>query len=157
MKNINWKYTLGEILIVIIGITIAFSLNKCSLEKENKKLSKMYLVNLRSDLEHDKATLEKNILTFETKVKKIIDVKKLLNSGQTINASHNMLIFEIYDLEKFKPNNVTYNTLLNSGDFKLIRDFELRKAIEAHYNNVYDKIIAEYARLENIHKAFLAE
>ena len=37
MKKIDWQYTFGEILIVIIGISIAFSLNKCSENQQNNE------------------------------------------------------------------------------------------------------------------------
>ncbi len=37
MKKINWKYAFGEILIVIIGISIAFAMNKCATDSKNEK------------------------------------------------------------------------------------------------------------------------
>ncbi len=157
MKSINWKYALGEILIVIIGITIAFSLNKCSVQKENNQLSEMYLANLTRDLEQDKKNLEDNLEKIEIKSKKINNITALLGPESILEGRHNALIFEVSELEKFKPNNVTYNTLINSGDFKLIKDFELRKAIEEHYNNTYNTILSDYLRLENIHKVYLAD
>lgn len=157
MKKINWKYALGEILIVILGITIAFSLNKCAVQKENETLVTMYLDNLTSDLQQDKNTLEVNLEQFKTKRNKINSLTAILGSDAVLNGQHNAMVFEVSELEKFKPNNVTYNTLVNSGDFKLIKDFELRKAIEAHYNNTYNTIQSEYLRLENIHKVYLAD
>lgn len=36
-KKINWTYAIGEIIIVIIGITIAFSLNRWAETAENRK------------------------------------------------------------------------------------------------------------------------
>lgn len=148
---------MGEILIVIIGITIAFSLNKCSVQKDNDRLSEMYLTNLKRDLEQDKSSLEVNLEKFESKRNKINNITSLLSSGSNLDGQHNALIFEVSDLEKFKPNNVTYNTLVNSGDFKLIKDFNLRKAVEAHYNNTYNTILSDYLRMENIHKVYLAD
>ncbi|MGF1557315.1 hypothetical protein [Paucihalobacter sp.] len=157
MKKINWKYALGEILIVILGITIAFSLNKCAVQKDNDALGTMYLDNLTSDLQQDKHILEANLEQFKTKRNKINNITAILGSEVVLNGQHNALVFEVSELETFKSNNVTYNTLVNSGDFKLIKDFELRKAIEAHYNNTYNTIQSEYLRLENIHKVYLAD
>lgn len=157
MKTINWKYALGEILIVIIGITIAFSLNKCSVQNENEQLCEMYLLNLKSDLEQDKKNLEANLEKFEAKYNKINNITSIISSDELLTGQHNALIFEVSELEKFKPNNVTYNTLVNSGDFKLINHFDLRKAIEEHYNNTYNTILSDYLRLENIHKVYLAD
>ncbi len=61
MAKATWKYTLREIIIVILGITIAFSMNKCADNIKDKKLKKQYLTNLKSDVEADKLQLEKNI------------------------------------------------------------------------------------------------
>lgn len=39
-------------------------------------------------------------------------------------------IFEIVNLIDFTPKDNTYQTLINSGDLKLIDNFELKTAIE---------------------------
>ncbi len=58
MKKVNWHYTFGEILIVIIGITIAFSMNKCADLKSNEDLKVQYLKNIKLDVESDRQTLQ---------------------------------------------------------------------------------------------------
>ena len=65
MERNNLKYTLREIVIVIIGITIAFSINKCSDNIKNKRLRKEYMLNLKSDITLDKEQLEKHSLEIE--------------------------------------------------------------------------------------------
>ncbi len=54
MISINWKYAFGEILIVIIGISTAFSLSKCATNVKNNKERNKYLVNLRNNVESNK-------------------------------------------------------------------------------------------------------
>ncbi len=44
------RYALGEILIVIVGITIAFSLNKCSENKKDEAIRVQYLQNIKNDI-----------------------------------------------------------------------------------------------------------
>lgn len=47
--KINWKYAAGEIIIVIIGISIAFTLNSWAAGRKDKVLAKQYLENLKQD------------------------------------------------------------------------------------------------------------
>ncbi|MGF1638794.1 MAG: DUF6090 family protein [Cyclobacteriaceae bacterium] len=157
LKKINWKYAVGEILIVFVGITMAFSINTCAENRSNKALNRQYLVNLKSELEEDKSLLEKNIEKINVKITTIRELLPLLHNVSELNASHSQLVFAISHLEDFSPNNITYNTLISSGDFKLIDDFELRRLIKAHYTIAYRHISVDYERLENIHKKYLAD
>jgi hypothetical protein len=69
MKNIftviNWKYTLGEIFIVIIGITIAFNLNRWGENARGKETEEAYLESLFKDVESDKKELESNLVRLQ--------------------------------------------------------------------------------------------
>ncbi|MGG5485633.1 hypothetical protein [Gaetbulibacter sp. PBL-D1] len=56
----------------------------------------------------------------------------------------------------FFPKDVTYQTMINSGDFKLIDDFNLKTAIENHYSN-YKIMLKDYERLDIIHKEYLGK
>ena len=67
MKTIDWKYKLGEIFIVIIGITIAFSMNKCADNAKNDTQKNQYLTSLKNDVEADKLQLEENSKALELK------------------------------------------------------------------------------------------
>ncbi len=49
-KNINWKYAIGEIIIVSIGISIAFGINTISSDLTYKKKHKEYKQSLIIDI-----------------------------------------------------------------------------------------------------------
>ncbi|MGG5485632.1 hypothetical protein [Gaetbulibacter sp. PBL-D1] len=53
----KFTYALGEILIVIVGISIAFTMNKCSENSKSEALKQQYLENIKSDIEIDKKIL----------------------------------------------------------------------------------------------------
>ena len=48
--KINWKYAIGEVIIVIVGISVAFLLNNWASERKEAKIRQQYLVNLANDL-----------------------------------------------------------------------------------------------------------
>jgi hypothetical protein len=58
-----FKYAIGEIVLVVIGILIALQVNNWNTEKNNKELGKNFLKDFKSDLETDIATLNQRIAT----------------------------------------------------------------------------------------------
>lgn len=154
MNKIKWQYALGEIFIVIIGITIAFSLNKCSENSKAQTLKLQYLSNIKRDVEADKAILENNLESIKKKIDIASEIIPKLNTNAPDKMSIVGKVFSIISLTNFNPNDNTYQTLINSGDLKLIDDFEIKTAIEKHYSN-YETMGQDYTRLENIQKEYV--
>ncbi len=157
MKKINWTYTLGEILIVIIGISIAFSLNKCAESNQDKKLEKLYLENLRNDIETDKANLEQNLELLTSKKEILFNSFKYFNPN--IPKRDSLLprsFFRVAEIIEFSPKSTTHQTLINSGDLKLITNFNLKTAIQEHYR-AYGSLQQDYDRMVNISKKYIAD
>ena len=158
MKKIDWQYTFGEILIVIIGITIAFSLNKCAENSTNEREEKRYLENLKDDIETDKQSLQENLQKLATKKETIFNSFRYF-SDPLIPKRDSILIsnfFNTAEVIEFSPKTTTHETLINSGDLKLISNFELKTAIQEHYRK-YGRLQQDYDRMENISKAYIAD
>ncbi len=147
-------YAFGEILIVIVGISIAFSLNKCSENKKNQEQKEQYLISLRQDIEEDKAQLQSNIEQINQKVSLSTELLPVLNSDDPQKVTKLRSVYQLAQLTNFTPKDFTYQALVNSGDLKLLDDLELKKAIERHYAN-YKTISDAYKRQEIINKDYL--
>ena len=156
MKNINWRYAFGEILIVIIGISIAFSMNKCAEASKNDTLRLKYLNSIKNDLQIDKANLETNLEEVGKKMETLQRVIPLFNEEDLNKKMGIRQIFGIMQLTNFNPKDITYQSMINSGDFSLINDFELKTAIETHYSD-YKTILKDYERQEIIHKEYVGD
>lgn len=150
----KFAYAFGEILIVIVGISIAFSLNKCAEDSKNKTQKEQYLFSLKQDIEEDKKQLNDNISIISQKVKTSTDILPVLNSNDPQKGEKLRQIYQLAQLTNFTPKDFTYQALVNSGDLKLIDDLELKKAIEQHYAN-YKVINDAYKRQEIINKDYL--
>ena len=156
MKKINWRYAFGEIIIVFIGISIAFSINRCSENSKNKDLKEQYLASIKNDVMADKEVLIENVKQIQQKIKLAEEVLPKLNTDVPDKMSATGKIFSLMELSSFYPNDKTYQALVNSGDFKLIDDFELKTTIEKHYST-YDIMERSYFRLENIQKEYVGD
>ncbi|SHJ44757.1 DUF6090 family protein [Aquimarina spongiae] len=157
MKKINWRYALGETLIVIIGITIAFSLNKYSERLKDRDLRAAYLTNLKNDIQTDKKTLENNLQTLTDFQKSTNEIIPHLNTDSPQKMSIIRKVFQISNLVEFVPQDVTYNTLINSGDLTLFEDLKLKSAIQKYYSADLHTILKAYERQEIIHKEYLGK
>jgi len=156
MKKINWQYTFGEVLIVIIGITIAFSMNTCAENSKENKLKKQYLENLKKDIEANKTVLEENIIQLGKNNELAKNILPHLDSDSKEKMKIIGDVFKISTLVEFFPEESTYQTLVNSGDLSLINNIELKTAIQKHFTH-YESIKRAYDRQVNIHKKYLAD
>lgn len=152
----QFRYALGEILIVIVGITIAFSLNKCSENKKDEATRLQYLQNIKNDLEIDKKNLESNLETISLKIDNLNKALPLINTDNPEKVNAMRSIYPVFTATAFYPKDITYQTMINSGDFKLIDDFDLKAAIETHYSD-YNIMLKDYERLEIIHREYLGK
>ncbi|QLG46631.1 DUF6090 family protein [Costertonia aggregata] len=148
MERKNIGYVLREILIVIIGITIAFSMNKCSDSIKNNSVRKEYIMNLIGDISTDRDVLQANLIAIDKKIETCNEMIAILNSDPDGKLQLFNMVFEVLDYEIFNPESITYSTLINSGDMKLINDFGLKKAIQGHYTN--------YEYVDDIYQKHLA-
>lgn len=155
MKKINWRYALGETLIVIIGITIAFSLNKCSESQKDQKRRTAYLQNLKNDIQTDQKTLNDNLETLTEFQNNAREITQHLNTASKKKMSVISKIFKISSLVEFVPQDVTYTTLINSGDLTLFEDLSVKSAIQKYYSADLHTILKAYERQEIIHKEYL--
>jgi hypothetical protein len=64
------------------------------------------------------------------------------------------MVFEMANLIDFTPNDVTYQTLISSGDMKIFKSFDLRAQIEKHYGG-YKTILKDYRRQESINEKYI--
>ena len=157
MTKINWKYALGEILIVIIGITIAFSLNKCSENQNDKELKIAYLNNLKEDIKTDKKALEDNLVTLKEFQEAAKEIAPYLNTDSDKKMTIIRKIFKISELIAFIPQDITYQTLINSGDLTLFKQLELKSSIQKYYSSDLHTVLKAYERQEIIHTTYLGK
>lgn len=154
--KINWRYAIGEVIIVIIGISIAFALNNWAESNQASKVEKLYLKNLEKDLSNDLDSLNKNLYLLGQNLDDINQLRPHL--GRQIPGRDTIFdkVFRVAETVAFIPEDATYHTLVNSGDFKLISDFELKSAIEKHYRE-YLHMQRAYERRDNFSKNYMAD
>lgn len=154
--KLDWKNHFIELLIVIIGITIAFWLNNLANESSDRKLEEKFINDLRADLQRDSATLAYNVKFNERKVEILYGGIQLMVSDTKHMYSDSLInmLEAIGNYDFFVSESFTLVSLLQSGDIKLLRSDELKKEllrllkqyelIDRHQNNLLQALDNNY-------------
>lgn len=140
----KFKDYLIEFFIVLLGITIAFWLSNLGEKKKEKELEALYLEDIRSDLKEDQEDLAYCI---EENKQKLITLSKAITYYQGENNGTNLDSLVKYagligNYFHFNPNDYTYISLQQSGDFKILTSRELKSSLIELYK-LYDFIERE--------------
>lgn len=140
-------YAIGEILLVMIGILLAFQVDKWNDKRLNRIEELKYYNNLKGDLEQQRyvinGQLEHNGLYLDIfKYALEVSTKGDRSQQDTLIAT----VPGLFEYSDFDQNGNIYETLVNSGDIKLLENTGIIKGIRGiewryQYMN----------RMENIH------
>lgn len=134
MKKIRWRYAIGELLIVTIGITVAFALNNWASSIKDDDTRKEYLASIQNDLEMDIRNLDSTILELNTRVQFIRGMFRYVGRPFEGRDSIAMQFFKYIDPVKFTAQEATLQSMKFSGDLKLVKNIDLKNRIIQHYD-----------------------
>lgn len=141
MNKSSFKEYLIELIIVIIGITVAFSLNNMAEAAKERRLEKKYLSDIRSDLQRDSANLAYAIKFNSNKTERLEKLIQLTMRNDVRQHQDSLMgeVGVIGNYYFFFSESFTLSSLLQSGDFKLITSDELKKEL-LRMKRMYDLI-----------------
>jgi hypothetical protein len=138
-----FKYAIGEIILVVIGILIALQINNWKQEQQNKTVTIDYLEDFKKDLINDTILFNQAIKRASNTIRKdkaileTNDFNLILGDSlfKILNVHHSMRIYQI--------NNSTYSKLLNTGFTEAKAYKDLFNTINLYYTVEY-KTYGEY-------------
>lgn len=155
-----FKYAIGEIVLVVIGILIALQINNWNESQKALKKEKIYLVKLSQNIKDDISLLEDIIKTDSIIIN---DLKKLseeiltATSIQDINLKRNSRFRYLL----FNPNKTTLDNIISSGQIEIIRNDSIVESLLKYYKSVtkyregIDESLKNYSRdIENFFMNF---
>ncbi len=135
MKKINWFEQFINLLVVILGISIAFMLDNYRENNNRKNLELQYLTNLNEDLKYDLQLLDTLISldsSMYTKMDEIL-TKVEQDKSAMVGAQALDLIYAI----PFSAKSVTFETIKESGNLDVFSSYELQNSIVFLYDQIY--------------------
>ncbi len=137
--KINWANHFVELVVVIIGITIAFMLENWRQENANHDLEQKYLNSLKSDLLSDNKLLDSTVSSVEKQISKLRDFITEIKTGAVVKQKAEKIIPQVLISYGFAPKLATYQSITNSGNLNIITDYKLIESLASYYNS-YDEI-----------------
>ena len=143
-----FRYALGEIFLVVIGILIALSINNWNQNRIEEQVEKRLLKELYENLEYNERKLAVDIAE---EYKSIHSVKEVLHILEN-QLEYNDTMDYHFGRAQFSPDIVLSSTAfrsIQSRGFDIISSDSLRKSIITLFDNEYGNLIAQTVRLED--------
>ncbi len=133
------KYALGEIILVVVGILIALSINNWNESRKYNQLKGAYLQRLVNDIEQDTMTI--NYITDEIEITQDIIHRLIKSVGSKTNENELDSLFTNYFtsgwiMQEFIATNNTYTDLSQTGNMNIIKNSALTDEIIEYYGYV---------------------
>ena len=148
-------YAIGEIVLVVIGILIALSINSWNEEIKNKRSEIHYLNRIANDLENDISEFELTKETAKKRNERVLFLLDALKDVELVQKSPDYFVTSIVIAGySHRPSisNHSFEELKSSGRLSLIQNEELRVSITKYYNFVFNqsqwKFISEDVQLK---------
>jgi hypothetical protein len=132
-------YAIGEIILVVIGILIALSINTWNDQKKNTESEHRYYCRILEDFELDKQLI---VELSEKANNRIVTSKEiLLELDSGTKDKHYLLNKFLVAIrsDTYIPRNVTFKDLISSGNLKLLNDVTVKNSLIQYYSELENK------------------
>jgi len=133
-----FKYAIGEIVLVVIGILIALQINNWNESRKDKNVEHNYLLRLLNDIENDTKTLEYSRRLSKIRLNQIDLLNNAIENPNLVAENESQIIESIEKVtwrSYLSLSRIVYNELLNSGKMSLIQSENLRGSLAKYYND----------------------
>jgi len=130
------KYAIGEILLVVIGILIAISINNWNQNIQKEEQEKVYYCKIKEDLQTDKNNIQRGIKSLD---ERIISARNLLTilyqkvDDKAIILEGFLPAVRSYD---FIPSKSAIIDITSSGKLENLNNSKLKISILQHYSDL---------------------
>lgn len=132
-----FKYAIGEIILVVIGILIALQINTWNESRKERILEIEILKDIKKSLNGDIINqLNPNIETIQEDLKNIKEIEMALKNKEPYNEALNKKYRSLMFSKAFKYEITAYKNLENEG-LQIIKDPDIKNAIVRLYNMNY--------------------
>lgn len=151
-----FKYAIGEILLVVIGILIALQINNWNEQQKENKLEQEYYCRLLEDVMLDDLQIDELLLASQERLKAANQATRLLQKEKAkkieVSIQINEAIKAIY--ADFKPNDAAFVDLKSGANLNIIKDKLVISALNNYFNKIEGYISIVQVNGENAVRLF---
>ncbi len=153
-NRLAWKELLVnkilDLILVILGVSIAFQLNNWKVESDQLSLERYYLESMLGELQKEVLIIQNNVDHLKGDQKSVDASLGAIDDGSLIPDSLAVTVFEMLSFETFTANDNTFSMLENGNGMSIIKDRALRTKITEYYGR-YESI----RRFESVYTEFI--
>ena len=123
------RYAIGEIILVVIGILIALQINNWNEAKKELKKEQQILLNLREEFQQNIKELQFDHKINVDCISATVTLLNFDNSKNFDTKTIDSLIGKMFNYATFDARLGVMNDIISSGNLELIRDPELKYAL----------------------------
>jgi hypothetical protein len=128
------RYAIGEIVLVVIGILIALSINNWNEQNKENKIEHKYLERLMIDLGIDSSYYEQKIAVSELAIKQLNEfIHKSYKTQKSIEEVKQLFSLLNVSTDPLTTQNSTFNELSSTGNINIFKNESLKKLIIDYY------------------------
>ncbi|TYA57506.1 DUF6090 family protein [Formosa maritima] len=124
-----FKYAIGEIILVVIGILMALQINNWNINRQNRNNEQEILKDLKVEFQENFYDAERIFVGNEDIYKAMSKIQEITQSGQYNSRQLDSLLYFAFDWFDYTPKPGASNNLINSGNLNLIQNRDLRKLL----------------------------
>jgi len=155
--SMYFKYALGEVFIVVIGVLVAFALNSWWNNVKEGQTRKIILSNLLDEMEYNNHELQQTLRIDEFVLRNTEALEEILQNtpkGEQVAVADTIISSFITAATK-NPSNGSLNSILSSGKIDYINNNELITSIITWNNKLDDATEDEQTAFNFIENQFL--
>ena len=145
-----FKYAIGEIILVVIGILIALQINNWNQQRKENKQERFILQKLQNEINSDIIQINNQIIVNSDNLSDFKQAARILLNNEAGNLdTFRDKISNILNISGFNQNETTFSNLIATGKIELIKNQILLDAVILYYNSDYkswDTAMKDYTR-----------
>jgi len=132
----NWKYAVGEVFLIVTGITIALAVNAWYSERADRATETEYLARLQIDLKADIENFTRFGETLETKAAILQGLLTESTASLMSRGAESLMTDLNYSAFTALPDSqsTTFEELQSTGNLALLQDLDQRDALSGYYS-----------------------
>jgi len=139
MAKIDWKNHIVELVVVFLGVTLAFLLDNYRENRRSAESEQRYLTALHKDISADIQQLQDLIEYTKTNLEQVVKLDRMLQRENVNMDSLDSYTASMASLDRFTPQQIPYQSLTASGDWAVLSSFELKQQLSKLYS-FYDVV-----------------
>ena len=133
-----FKYAVGEIILVVIGILIALQINDWNQNKKDRQLEQQDYCRLLEDVPQDYSNYEYSLELLNKRINaNNIMIQRLLDDTTTLDSIGSHLINSVkFANRNYRATTDAFEDIKSSGNLNILTDFSTKNKLASYYESM---------------------